>query len=129
MGQKPPVTRVLGGEASGALNALALVRASGGGQCPCARCLSVRSSPLPHSTAVVARALTDSLDDISVFVAATVDGRACVRMAWLYALVRVPLVDTLDSSPRVFIRALALEWRLSFLRSSFHGGTRATPRG
>jgi hypothetical protein len=26
-----------------------------------------------------------------------VDGRACVRMAWLYALVRVPLVDTLDT--------------------------------
>ena len=78
---------------------------------------------------MVARALTDSLDDISVFEAATVDGRACVRMAWLYALVRVTLVDTLDSSPRVFIRALALEWRLSFLRSIFHGGARATPRG
>ena len=76
MGQKPPVTRVLGGEASGALNALAPVRASGGGQCPCARCLSVRSSPFPYSTAVVARALTDSLDGISVF--------------------EVPLVDTLD---------------------------------
>jgi len=40
--------------------------------------------------------LTDSLDGISVFEAATVDGRAFVRMAWLYALVRVPLVDTLD---------------------------------
>ena len=76
----PPVTRVLGGEASGALNALALVRASGGGQCPCARRLSVRSSPLPYSTAVVARALTDSLDAISVFEAATVDGGAYVRL-------------------------------------------------
>ena len=97
MGQKPPVTRVLGGEASGALNALAPVRASGGGQCPCARCLSVRSSLFPYSTAVVARALTDSLDGISVFEAATADGRACVQMAWLYALVRVPLVDTLDT--------------------------------
>jgi len=32
-----PVTSVLGGEASGALNALALVRASGGGWRPCAR--------------------------------------------------------------------------------------------
>ena len=125
----PSVTRVLGGEASGALNALALVRASGGGQCPCARRLSVLSSPRPYSTAVVARALIDSLDAISVFEAATVDGRACVRMVSLYALVRVPLVDTLDSSPRVFIRALALEWRLSFLRSSFHGGARVTPRG
>ena len=60
------------------LNVLALVRASGGGQCPCARRLSVRSSPLPYSTAVVARALTDSLDAISVFEAAAVDGRACV---------------------------------------------------
>jgi len=70
---------VLGGEASGALNALALVRASGGGQCPCARRLLVRSSPLPYSTTVVARALIDSLDAISVFEAAAVDGRACVR--------------------------------------------------
>ena len=36
----PPVTRVLGGEASGALNALALVRASG------ALTVSLRSTPL-----------------------------------------------------------------------------------
>ena len=70
------VTSVLGGNTAGALNVLALVRTSGGGQCPCARCLSVRLSPLPHSTAVVARALTDSLDGISVFEAATVDGGA-----------------------------------------------------
>ena len=70
---------MLGGEASGALNALAVVRASGGGQCPCARRLSVRSSPLPYSTAVVARALADSLDAISVFEVAAIDGRVCVR--------------------------------------------------
>ena len=71
--------RVLGEEASGALNTLALMRASGGGQCPCARRLSVRSSPLPCSTAVIARAQIDSLDAISVFDAAAVDGRTCVR--------------------------------------------------
>ena len=97
MGQKRPVTRALGGEASGALNALALVRASGGGRCPCARRPSVRSSPLPYSTSVIARPLADSLDGVSVFEAAAVDGRPCVRMVSLYALVRVPLVDTLDT--------------------------------
>lgn len=63
-------------EASGAFNAPARVRASGGGQCPNARRLSVRSSLLPSSTVVVARALTDSLDAISVFEAATVVGGA-----------------------------------------------------
>ena len=68
------MTRVLGGEASGALNAPARVRASGGGQCPCAR-----RRPLPYSTTVVARALIDSLDAISVLEAAGVDGRARVR--------------------------------------------------
>ena len=36
----------------------------------------------------------------------------CVRIILLCASVRVPLIDTLDSSPRVSIRALALEWRL-----------------
>ena len=67
-------------ETSDAFNAPARVRASGGGQCPNARRLSVRSSPLPSSTVVVARALTDSLDAISVFEAATVDGGAYVRL-------------------------------------------------
>ena len=51
---------------------------------------------LPYSTAVAARALADSLDGISVFEAAVVDGRPCVWMVSLYALVRVPLVGTLD---------------------------------
>ena len=74
------MTCVLGGEASGAFNAPARVRASGGGQCPNARRLLVRSSPLPSSTVVVARALTGSLDAIFVFEAATVDGGACVRL-------------------------------------------------
>jgi len=40
----PPVTCVLGGEASGAFNALARVRASGGGRRPCARRPPVRVS-------------------------------------------------------------------------------------
>ena len=40
----PPVTCALGGEASGAFNAPARVRASGGGRRPCARRLLVRVS-------------------------------------------------------------------------------------
>jgi len=40
----PPVTCVLGGEASGAFNAVARVRASGGGRRPCARRPPVRVS-------------------------------------------------------------------------------------
>jgi len=76
----PPVTRVLGGEASDALNAPALVRASGGGQCPCARRPSVRSSPLPYSMVVGACTLIDSLDAISVFEAKAVDRCAYARL-------------------------------------------------
>jgi len=68
------VTSVLGGKTEGALNALALVRASGGGQCPCARRFPTRSSPFPYSTVASARPLIDSLDAISVFEAADVDG-------------------------------------------------------
>jgi len=67
------VTGVLGGNATGALNALVPVRASGGGRRPCARRLLVRSSSFPYSTAVGARALTGSLDVFSVFEAAVVD--------------------------------------------------------
>jgi len=72
----PSVTHVLGGEAPGAFNAPARVRASGGGQCPCSRRFLIRSRRLPCSTAVGARALIDSLDATSVFEAAAVDGRA-----------------------------------------------------
>ena len=68
-----PVTSALGRKASGALNALALVRASGGGRRPCARRLPVRASPFPYSTVASARPLIDSLDAISVFEAAVVD--------------------------------------------------------
>ena len=67
------MTCVLGGEASGAFNASARVRASGGGRRPCARRLPVRVSLFPYSTAASARPLIDSLDALSVFEAAAVD--------------------------------------------------------
>jgi len=70
---------VLGGKATSALNALALVRASGGGRRPCARRLLVRASPFSYSSVAGARPLIDSLDAISVFEAAVVDDRAYVR--------------------------------------------------
>jgi len=67
------VTGVLGGNATGALNALVPVRASGGGRRPRARRLLVRSSLFPYSTVVGARALIDSLDALSVLEATVVD--------------------------------------------------------
>jgi len=67
------VTGVLGENATGALNALVPVRASGGGRRPCARRLPIRSSLFPYSMVVDARALIDSLDALSVFKAAVVD--------------------------------------------------------
>ena len=71
------MTGVLGGKATGALNALAPVRASGGGRRPCVRRLLIRSSLCPYSTVVSARALIDLLDVLSVFEAAVVDGCTC----------------------------------------------------
>jgi len=71
------VTGVLGGNATGALNALVPMRALGGGRRPCARPLLVRSSLFPYSTVVGARALTDSLDTFSVFEAAVVNDCTC----------------------------------------------------
>jgi len=68
-----PVTYVLGENATGALNALVPVPASGSGQRPCARRLPIRSSLLPYSTVAVARALIDSLDTLSVFEAVVID--------------------------------------------------------
>ena len=70
---------MLGGEASGAFNAQARVRASGGGRRPCARRLPDRASLFPYSTAANARRLIDSLDAIYVFEVAAVDGSAHVR--------------------------------------------------
>jgi len=71
------MTGVLGGNTTGALNAPVPVCASGGGRCPCARRLLVRSSLFPYSTVVGARALIDSLDALSVFEAVVVDD--CMR--------------------------------------------------
>ena len=73
------MTSVLGGKAAGALNALALVRASGGGQCPCARRFPFRSGLFSYSTLAGARPLIDSLDAASVFEAAAVD---CCAYVW-----------------------------------------------
>ena len=73
-----PVTGVLGENATGALNVLVPVRASGGGRRPCARRLLVRVSPFPYSTVARVPALIDSLDAISVFEAVAVDDRAYV---------------------------------------------------
>ena len=70
-----PVTGVLGENATGALNALVPVPASGGGRRPCARRLPICSSLFPYSTVADARALIDSLDALSVFEAAVVDDR------------------------------------------------------
>ena len=67
------MTGVLGENATGALNALIPVRASGGGRHPCARRPLVRSSLFSYSMVVGARALIDSLDALSVFEAAAVD--------------------------------------------------------
>ena len=67
--------QMLGGKATSALNALVLVRASGGGRCPCARRLPIRSSLFPYSMVVSARPLSGSLDVFSVFEAAAVDDR------------------------------------------------------
>ena len=71
------VTGVLGENATGALNDLVPVRASGGGWRPCVRRLPVRSSLFSYSTVVGARALIDSLDALSVFNAAVVDDCTC----------------------------------------------------
>ena len=109
------MTGVLGGNATGALNALAPVRASGSGRRPCARLLPICSSLFPYSTLVGARALIDSLDTLSVFEAVSVDDRT---LEWvehrvggldlrtgslIMSSVRILLTDILDSSPRVSI--------------------------
>jgi len=69
------VTCVLGENATGALNALVPVPASGGGRRPYARRLLIRSSLLPYSTVAGTRAPIDSLDTLSVFEAAVIDDR------------------------------------------------------
>jgi len=69
------VTGELGENATGALNALVPVPASGGGRCPCARRLPICSSLFPCSTVAGARALTDSQDARSVFETMAVEDR------------------------------------------------------
>ena len=71
-----PVTDGLGENAAGALNALVPVPASGGGRRPCTRGLPIRTSLFPYSTVADARALVDSQDALSVFVATVVEDRA-----------------------------------------------------
>jgi len=68
-----PVTGGLGENAPGALNALVPVPASGGGRRPCARGLPIRTSLFPYSTVAGTRALVDSQDALSVFVATVVE--------------------------------------------------------
>jgi len=51
-----------------------------------------------------------------------------VPMHSICTSVRVPLTDILDSSPRVSIRALALEWRLYFV-VEFPWGRASDPAG
>ena len=69
------MTGVLGENATGALNALVPVPASGGGWRPCTRHLPIRSSLFPYLTVTDVRALADSLDAFSVLEAAVVDDR------------------------------------------------------
>ena len=71
-----PVTDGLGENAAGALNALVPVPASGGGQHPCARGLSIHTSLFLYSTVAGARALVDSQDALSAFEATGVDNCA-----------------------------------------------------
>ena len=66
----------LGENTPGALNALVLEPASGGGRRPCARGLLIRTSLFLYSTAAVARALVDSQDALSMFEATVVEDRA-----------------------------------------------------
>jgi len=60
----------------------------------------------------------------------SVESRAssCVRIVLLRASVRIPLIDTLDSSPRVSVRALALEWRL-YSQVELPWGSASDPAG
>ena len=119
-----PVTVGFGENAAGALNALIPIPASGGGRSPCTRDLLIRMSQIRIQRLPFSRAIADSHDHFSVFEAMVVItfwqsrvGTGGVELgasiySWvlsLCALVRVPLVDILDSSPRASSRALALE--------------------
>ena len=74
------MTGVLGENATGALNALVPVPASGGGRRPCAQRLPIRSSLFPYSTVAGARTLIDSQDALSVFETMAVEDRTYDRV-------------------------------------------------
>ena len=105
---------------AGALNALVSTHVSGGGRRPCARGPLIRTSLFPYSTVVV-RSSPSQFARRSFLVQGCGRRYLCmrpggvesgtsiyVRVLSSCASVRVPLTDTLDSSPRVSIRALAL---------------------
>ena len=56
------------------------------------------------------------------------DASTCLRMLSICTSVWVPLTDILDSSPRVSIQVLVLEWRL-FLVIEFPWGCASDPAG
>jgi len=134
-----PVTDGLGENAAGALNALVPMPASGGVRRPCARGLPIRTSLSPYSTVAGARALGDSQDALSVFVATVVEDRAynwasswrprlsygCSRYA--HRLGYPLLISSTVALEPPFERLRSNGG--SFLWTSFRGGTRATPRG
>ena len=70
------MTDGLGENVAGALNALVLLTASGGGRRHCARSLLIRRSLFQYSTVAGARALVDSQDALSVFETMVVEDRA-----------------------------------------------------
>jgi len=72
-----PVTGGLGENATGALNALVPVPASGSRRRPCARRLPIRSSLFPCLMVSGARVPIDSQDALSVFETMAVEDRTC----------------------------------------------------
>jgi len=134
-----PVTDGLGENAAGALNALVPVPVSGGGRRPCARGPPIRTSLFPYSTVAGARALVDSQDALSMFVATVVEDRAynwastrrprlsygCSRYAHKLGY---PLLITSTVAPKSLFERLRSSGGY-ILWSSFRGGARATPRG
>ena len=133
----------LGGNTAGALNALVPIPASGGGQRPCARGLSIRTSQFPYSTVAVRSSPVDSHDALPMF-------EAMVDIVLWQSLVRTGGVESEVSIyvwPFCYVRwfgyplstpsTIAPESLLERLRSSrgsfrwpiLRGVARATPAG
>jgi len=103
-----PVTVGFGENTAGTLNALVPVPALGGGRCPCALGLLIHTSQFCIQRLLFSRAIADSHDHFSAFEAMAlwhsrmgtggVESGASIyiRVLSLCALVRVPLIDTLD---------------------------------